>query len=239
MHILLVDPDQAHSHTLVDHLEHKGYEIERTVSVPEAQVAFSRRRPDLVLFDPLMPNCDDRTVLRWIRQHDVEVPVLIVSSLNDAEAAARCLLAGADDYIRKPFQLVEFDARLEAILRRAKSPAHEITIVGHLQIDDRMKCVTIDGVAINLSPKEYQLLHLCASDPGRVFSHDEIVDRLWPDRRNNPGTNDIKQYVHLLRSKLGQSPEGRQMIENVKGFGYRLSVPTIPDVGRHDAMGNA
>ena len=124
------------------------------------------------------------------------------------------------------FELVEFDARIEAVMRRTRKPPQEVILVGPLQIDDRLKRVVVHGTEINLSPKEYQLLRLCATDPGKVFSHDEIIDCLWPERTNNTGPNDIKQYVHLLRSKLGKTPAGRQLIENVKGFGYRLAVST-------------
>ena len=90
-------------------------------------------------------------------------------------------------------------------------------------IDDRCKRVTIFGEEIALSPKEYQLLQLCASEPGKDFSHEEITECLWPQRDDGEGV-DIKQYVHLLRSKLGRVRGGRDLIENVKGFGYRLLV---------------
>lgn len=223
MRALLVDPDQDFSSEIEKHLQRRGFDVERTRSVPDGLTAFKREKPDLVLFDPLVPDCDDRSVLSWLRDVDKELPILIVSALTDPEAAARCLLAGADDYIRKPFDMIEFDARIEAILRRTRKAPLEVTIVGSLQIDDRLKRVTVHDTEINLSPKEYQLLRLCASDPGKVFSHEEIIDCLWPERTGNTGPNDIKQYVHLLRSKLGKTPAGRQLIENVKGFGYRLA----------------
>ncbi len=225
MRVLLVDPDQRHCEQIGEHLRERGFDVERTSTIAEGFAAFKREKPDLILFDPLVPDCDDRSVLSWLRGVDDRMPILIVSALTDPQAAARCLLAGADDYIRKPFELVEFDARVEAVLRRTRKPPQEVIMVGPLQIDDRLKRVLVFDTEINLSPKEYQLLRLCATDPGKVFSHDEIIDCLWPERTSNTGPNDIKQYVHLLRSKLGKTPAGRQLIENVKGFGYRLAVP--------------
>ena len=225
MRVLIVDPDPTYCAEIASHLQSLQFHVTCENSVASGLDSFKTQQPSLVLFDPQQPGCDDKTILGWLRQVDSSVPIVIASALNDPEAAARCLLAGADDYIRKPFDMREFEARIKAVLRRSERPAHEVIIVGQLQINDRLKQVTVGGVEIGLSPKEYQLLQLCAQDPGRVFSHEEIIDCLWPQRSANTGPNDIKQYVHLLRTKLGKCPSGRQLIENVKGFGYRLAVP--------------
>ena len=119
--------------------------------------------------------------------------------------------------------LRELDARVQAILRRLDVPETRASLdVGDIHIDDRSKTVTIGESSLSLSPKEYKLLRLLASEPGRVFSSDEIIAHLWPDS-DRAAANDVKQYIHLLRNKLYQSSDVGNPIENIKGFGYRLN----------------
>jgi DNA-binding response OmpR family regulator len=107
-------------------------------------------------------------------------------------------------------------------MRRIVKTADQSSLeVGRIQIDDRSKTVTVGNAALALSPKEYCLLKLLASEPGRVFSSDEIITHLWPDN-SRAAASDVKQYIHLLRGKLEKKAQISNPIENIKGFGYRL-----------------
>ncbi len=190
----------------------------------EALEVFQTESPDLVLLDVRMPRLDGWRVLESIRTTDESVPVLMLTALDSPENAVKGLNLGADDYLRKPFDLSELDARIQAILRRGK-PEEEASLLraGPFRIDDRGKGVTMNGETVNLSPKEYALLGLLATDPGRVFSSKEIIDRLWPDKTRADAT-DVKQYIHLLRNKIEEDPTQPRWLQTVKGFGYKLEI---------------
>ena len=123
----------------------------------------------------------------------------------------------------RPFQLSELEARIQAVLRRFQENAEaRLLQAGPCQIDDRSKVVRLQGKVIGLSPKEYELLRLLTSEPGRVFSCKEIIARLW-SASPRADANDVKQYIHLLRSRLEEDPMHPQWIVTVKGFGYKLT----------------
>jgi DNA-binding response OmpR family regulator len=182
---------------------------------------FNAERPELVLLDIGLPKLDGWAVLEAIRAANV-VPVVVLTALDDTESVVKGLAMGADDYLIKPFDIRELDARIQAIMRRIENNTNQSSLsVGRIRIDDRSKTVTVGNATLALSPKEYSLLQLLASEPGRVFSSDEIIADLWPDN-SRAAASDVKQYVHLLRSKLEKKAHISDPIENVKGFGYRL-----------------
>jgi DNA-binding response OmpR family regulator len=180
-------------------------------------------RPDLVLLDIVMPRLDGWAVLEAIRSQS-RVPVLLLTALDGTEEVVKGLAMGADDYLRKPFEVRELDARIGAVLRRLDPGQEGHTLrVGPIEIDDRSKRVTVDGEEVALSPKEFDLLRLLAEDPGRVYSAEEILARLW-SASPRADASDVKQYVHLLRNKIERRGSERRWITNVKGFGYTLRV---------------
>ncbi len=170
-----------------------------------------------------MPGLSGWRVLEAIRAQS-KVPVLLLTALDSPDDAVKGLEMGADDYLRKPFQLDELEARMNAIIRRAQFIEEDHMVqVGPCRIDDRTKRVTIHDEEMALSPKEYELLKLLASDPGRVFSNEQIIGRLWPDS-SRADHNDVKQYIHLLRNKIEPNPSNPCWIQTVKGFGYKLEM---------------
>lgn len=188
----------------------------------EALELFKHERPQLVLLDIMMPTLSGWRVLETIRAES-DVPVLMITALDSSDDAVKGLQMGADDYLRKPFQLDELDARIKAVLRRVRGADgnHSLLRVGPCRIDDRTKRVTFYDQEVSLSPKEYELLKLLAEDPGRVFSNDQIIARLWPDS-TRADHNDVKQYIHLLRNKIESDSARPCWIRTVKGFGYKL-----------------
>jgi DNA-binding response OmpR family regulator len=222
MRVLLIEDDIPIQELLRSYLEAKGHAVSAVEDGVEGLKAFNAGVPELVLLDVGLPRLDGWAVLEAIRGSSA-VPVVLLTALDDTEDVVRGLAMGADDYLTKPFDVRELDARIQAILRRLESPAGSASLdVGDIHIDDRSKTVTVGDSSLSLSPKEYKLLKLLASEPGRVFSSDEIIAHLWPDS-DRAAANDVKQYIHLLRSKLYRSADIGDPIENIKGFGYRLN----------------
>jgi DNA-binding response OmpR family regulator len=219
---LIVEDEAVTLQLLTAYFKAKGHTVTGVGDGVAALAAFTAAAPDLVLLDILMPRLDGWSVLTALRRQS-RVPVIMLSVLDSADDVVQGLTLGADDYLRKPFQLRELEARIQAVLRRFQETAEaRLLQAGPCQIDDRSKVVHLQGKALCLSPKEYELLRLLASEPGRVFSCKEIIAHLWSaSPRADP--NDVKQYIHLLRSKLEADPMHPQWIVTVKGFGYKLT----------------
>ena len=223
MKILVVDDDPDVVRLLKYFLEAKGRQIQTASNGAEALELFQREQPDLVILDVVMPGMDGWAVLQKIREFS-QVPVLMLTGKDAPTDKAKGLLSGADDYIAKPFDLAELEARIVAVMRRYKAPSRPSVLrVGELEIDDSVKQVKLKGRTVSLSPKEYELLKLLASEPGRVFSHQEIIAEVW---QNKPliTSSDVTKYIYLLREKLEDDPENPKYILTVRGFGYKLAV---------------
>ena len=222
MRVLLIEDDVPVQELLRAYFEAKGHTVSAAADGVEGLKAFSAGVPELVLLDVGLPRLDGWAVLEAIRASST-VPVVLLTALDDTEDVVRGLAMGADDYLTKPFDVRELDARVQAILRRLDAQETRASLdVGDIHIDDRSKTVMVGESSLSLSPKEYKLLRLLASEPGRVFSSDEIIAHLWPDS-DRAAANDVKQYIHLLRNKLYRSSDVDNPIENIKGFGYRLN----------------
>jgi len=224
MKILIVEDEPDTLRLLKVYFTAKSHEVMQARNGVEALEQFAKSLPHLVLLDVMMPGLSGWRVLEAIRAQS-KVPVLLLTALDSPSDAVKGLEMGADDYLRKPFQLDELEARMKAVMRRARinKEKKHVLQVGPCHIDDRTKKVTIYGEEVALSPKEYELLKLLAGDPGRVFSNEQIIARLWPDS-NRADHNDVKQYIHLLRNKVEPAPANPCWIQTVKGFGYKLEV---------------
>ena len=221
MKVLLIEDDEQIIGLLKAYFETKGHAVTMAGDGVDGLTRFNGDRPELVLLDIGLPRLDGWAVLEAIREANV-VPVVLLTALDDTESVVKGLAMGADDYLIKPFDIRELDARIQAIMRRIDKTADQPSLeVGRIQIDDRSKTVTVGNATLALSPKEYSLLQLLASEPGRVFSSDEIITHLWPDN-SRAAASDVKQYIHLLRGKLEKKAQISNPIENIKGFGYRL-----------------
>lgn len=219
MRILIAEDDQTSLHLLRKFLESKGHYVIAAVNGQEALDKCAEHKPELLLLDVMMPKLDGWTVLQKLRETGSKTPVIMVTAKDSTDDKVRGFSTGADDYITKPFDLREVEARIEAVMRRvSQSPYMQL---GALQIDDERKEVRLHEKAIDLSPKEYDLLKLLASKPGKVFSHREIIDAIW---RENPyaSSEDVKKYIYLLRNKIEEDVENPKIILTVRGFGYKL-----------------
>lgn len=222
MKVLIAEDDPTSQRLLRKYLESQGYQAVIAVNGAEAIDAFKREQPDLVLLDVMMPKIDGWGVLNEIRvEEGSDTPVIMVTVKDSTEDKVRGLSAGVDDYVTKPFDLRELQARIEAVMRRYKTPQPHIKTTD-LEIDDEKKVVKVFGKAVELSPKEYDLLKLLASNPGKVFSHQEILKTIWSESEF-ASSEDVKKYVYLLRKAVERDPEKPELVLTVRGFGYKLA----------------
>ena len=220
MRVLIAEDDPNSRELLRRFLESKGHTVSVAANGAEVLEKFVEAPVDLVLLDVMMPKLDGWAVLEKIREES-DVPVIMVTVRDATEDKVKGLELGADDYITKPFDLRELEARISAVMRRV-APGPVIDL-GELQIDDERKEVRVRGEPVELSPKEYDLLKLLASRPGKVFSHREILAKIWVGS-SFASSEDVKKYIYLLRNKIEADPEHPELIVTVRGFGYKLAL---------------
>ncbi len=177
--------------------------------------------PDIVLLDLMLPGKDGLTVCRELRAHS-QVPIIMVTARVDEIDRLLGLELGADDYICKPFSPREVVARVKALLRRVEmTEANPTEIYRGLVIDDKRFSATIDGHAIELTPVEFRLLALLASEPGRVFSRDQLMHRIYVDGRV-VSDRTVDSHVKNLRQKIQDAIGSDDFIRSIYGVGYKL-----------------
>lgn len=171
---------------------------------------------DLVLLDIMLPEIDGMTLMEYIRP--MEIPVIFITAKGDVDDRVRGLRAGAEDYIVKPFAVVELLARVDVVLRRYRK-ADTVLHIGGLEIDTDAKCVSKDGQEIHLAPKEYEMLLLFAQNPGRALHRETIYERVWGE--DFPyGSKTVDLHVQRIRKKVGWEDQ----LRTVNKVGYRLEV---------------
>jgi DNA-binding response OmpR family regulator len=180
--------------------------------------------PDLVVLDLGLPDVDGTQVLSMLRAVS-QVPVIIASARDDDPSLVGALDAGADDYVVKPFSGAQLDARIRAVLRRSQPDGgEEPLVVGGLELDIAARRTTLDGVPVELSPREFDLLRHLAERAGEVVTKKELLSEVWQQAW---GGSDKTVDVHLswLRRKLGESASEPRYLHTVRGVGVRLSAP--------------
>jgi len=217
MRILLVEDDDSIGDPLAAGLQREGFEVRRARSAADALAAAPA---DLVLLDLGLPDGDGFDVCRTMR-HRSSVPIIVVTARGEEVDRVVGLELGADDYVVKPFGHRELVARIRAVLRRtgANAPAEPepLVRVGELEVDRRSRKVTVGGLEVTLTRKEYDLLALLAEDPGAVRTREEILERVWDPHWYGP-TKTLDVHVASLRRKLGDA----SLVETVRGVGFRL-----------------
>jgi DNA-binding response OmpR family regulator len=220
--VLVVEDDPGISTPLVRGLTRAGYE---TGSVTTGQAALDWPVPDVVLLDLGLPDIDGVEVCRRLRQA-CDAAIIVVTARGEESDRVLALDEGADDYLIKPFGLEELLARIRAVLRRSRQPAGQVLQHGALTVDLRTHRVTVSGQQIAVTPKEFAILECLASDPGRVVSRREMLERAWDEHWYGP-TKVLDVHMAALRRKLGDPG----LIETVYGHGFRLADPDGADGG--------
>ena len=188
----------------------------------EALERFSQEAWDLVILDLMLPGVDGIEVCRRIRKES-QVPIIMLTAKADEIDRVLGLEMGADDYVTKPFSPRELLARVRAILRRVPDTVvtGELIQYGRLRLNLEKRTVEIDGDRVQLTPREFDLLHLLARYPGRIFQRDYLLEQLW-EYEYTGGTRTVDVHIRRLRQKLEHHPQYAEAIETVHGIGYRL-----------------
>jgi DNA-binding response OmpR family regulator len=226
-HVLVVDDDTLLRRSLSLQLEQAGYRASTAATAEDALALAQRDRPDLVLLDIGLPGMDGLEAMRHLQQ-DMDVAVILVTARRRELDTILGLELGADDYITKPFNADILLAHVKAVLRRSNRqqsahPEPETLIVGDLMIDPAAHTVTVGDKAVELTAREFALLHTLCLAAGKVLSVDDLISRVWgAEYMGEPQV----VYVHIrwLREKIESDPNKPERIINVRGVGYKLMV---------------
>lgn len=218
MRLLLVEDDQSLSRAVEQALSGQGYAIDAVGSVEAALFLLEQAPQDAVVLDLGLPDGDGIDVLKHIRKRWAALPVLILTARDSIDDRVRGLDAGADDYLTKPFEIPELVARIRAITRRASGRSDNVIAIGNITLNLAAQQVSLAGDLIELSGKEYRVLHTLMEHRGRLMTREQIETSLyaWGDE---VGSNTVEVYIHGLRKKLG-----KDFIKTVRGIGYGVGL---------------
>jgi DNA-binding response OmpR family regulator len=221
--VLVVDDDDDIRGLVVELLQRAGLEVEQAADGRAGLRAFHQSQPDLVLLDVSMPDLDGWETLERIRDLS-DVPVMMLTARGAELERVRGLQAGADDYMVKPFGRQELVARVQALLRRARTGGgderQETYADERITIDFAQRSVEYDGQQVALTPLEFKLLSAFVRHPRQVLSREQLLELVWGNAYGVSG-DQVKLYVGYLRRKLDPEQPDRVPIETVRGFGYR------------------
>lgn len=220
--VLVVEDDERIRTAVRLALENEGWEVVEARSGEESLQIFEGSDADIVLIDIMLPGIDGFEVCRSIRRIS-DVPVVMVTARDDTHDVVAGLEAGADDYLTKPFAPKELSARIRALLRRVRLPTPELSKLdfGDLKILPDQGQVIINDQTMHLTRTEFQLLVELASSPGRVFSRDELLERVWGQGYFGDGRL-VDVHIRRLRKKIEPEDSKPRYVITVRGFGYKL-----------------
>lgn len=235
--IFIVDDDQAIGEMLSLVLENEGFQTVTCLDGLSAVEMFPIVKPDLILLDVMLPGLDGTEVARRIRATS-NVPIIMLTAKSDTRDVVAGLEAGADDYVPKPFKVAELLARIRARFRIAKPAAEDGATggasggnanVNHLErgpiVIDRLEhTATKDGKDLNLTPMEFELLFMLAAAAGEAISRSSLLKNVW-GYENSGDTRLVNVHVQRLRAKVEDDPENPQIVQTVRGIGYKFVTP--------------
>ena len=224
--LLIVDDDPDLRMLLAGYFRRIGYEVEEKESAVDAIETAITGRFDCFIFDVSMPGMTGIDLLRRVRDRGIRTPAMFLTAHDTIDDKVAGFEAGADDYLGKPFNPRELEVRVEALLRRTHGaqPAidGERIEVGDLVIDKRRHEVSRGGERLDLTPLEFQILELLASEPGRAWSRNALLDHVWSTEYEGYQRN-IDPHINRLRKKLEADPKNPHYVLTVRGVGYKLN----------------
>ncbi|MDA0770625.1 MAG: DNA-binding response regulator [SAR202 cluster bacterium Casp-Chloro-G4] len=226
--VLVVEDEENILEALRYSLEREGHTVYTAVDGEEGLNLARRIDPDLVILDVMLPKMDGFEICRILRG-ETDVPIIMLTARGEEIDRIVGLELGADDYVTKPFSTREFMVRVRNMLRRARlsdnvessSAGEENLVAGNLEVDLTSHVVRLDGVAVDMKPREFDLLALLVKNSGRAYSRDQILQQLWGhDYYGDTRTVDV--HVHWLREKIEPQPSKPQRLVTIRGVGYRF-----------------
>lgn len=221
-HVLIVDDEAIVRDVLTRYLEREGFQVDAAADGEAALEIAARSRPDIVVLDLMLPKVDGLEVFRRLR--DLwDVPVVMLTAKGEEIDRLVGLELGADDYVSKPFSPREVVARIRAILRRGERGARDGVplVMGRLEIDRDRREVRRDAASLHLTRKEYDLLELLASHPGRTFTRTDLLEKVW-DFAWDGDSSTVTVHIRRLREKIEDDPSEPRHLVTVWGVGYRF-----------------
>jgi DNA-binding response OmpR family regulator len=232
--VLVVEDDATLRETLVYNLTREGYEVSAARDGHAAVRQAREKAPDAIILDVMLPGIDGFEVCRILRK-EMSVPILMLTARDDEVDKVVGLEVGADDYLTKPFSMRELMARVKALLRRVRLIREEVAAeqapdgvetgepmtFGNLVLDQARREVRLDGAAVRLKPKEYELLLFLARNRGIALSRDLILERVW-GWEHDGSSRTVDVHIRWLREKIEPDPGDAQRIVTVRGIGYRF-----------------
>ena len=223
--VLIVEDDASILKGLQMNLGLEGF---RTICARDGEEAlrlFRSHKPDLVLLDMMLPKLDGIGVLRAVRADDLDTPVIVLSAKDQEGDKVLGLTLGADDYVTKPFSVVEVVARIRAALRRRRrrSPISGSEVrFGPVELDMAGRRIMVNGAEVDSTAREFDLLRFLHANPGVAFSREQLMQQVWgPDHFGTMRT--VDNFVARLRAKIEDDPDAPRYIETVRGVGYRFN----------------
>ena len=220
--ILVVDDEPIVRDVVVRYLEREGFVALEAADGDAARELIERGAPQLVVLDVMLPGTDGLTLCRWIRERG-DLPVIMLTARGEEADRIVGLELGADDYVTKPFSPRELAARVRTVLRRASppEPSAERLVFDGLVLDAATREVERDDESLRLTAKEFDLLFFLASHPRRVFSRDQLMERVW-GYTSALDTGTVTVHLRRLRAKIERDPARPEHLETVWGVGYRF-----------------
>jgi DNA-binding response OmpR family regulator len=227
--ILVVEDEPSLRQLLLENLAFEGYEVEGAEDGMPGLALHEGRRFDLIVLDLMLPRLDGFQFLRVLRERRDSVPVLMLTARGAELDRVQGLSLGADDYLVKPFSILELVARIKAILRRTRSIDKPMVLrSGPFRFDLPLLLATRDDKNLDLTPREFRLVEILLQHPGRTLSRLELLAQGW-DQDARPTSRTVDVHIAKLRKKLGEEPGGRPWIATVGGEGYRWTTPVEPE----------
>ncbi len=223
--ILLIEDDKAIGRLMQGNLQYEGFDVEWCETGGQAEEKVRQFSPHLVLLDLMLPaGVDGLEICRSLTESRERTPVIILTAKDQQADKVRGLMAGADDYVTKPFAFDELLARIHAVLRRTTARLDELRL-GETVIDFRRLRAFTGTQALILTDKEFEILRYLAERAGKIVSRDELLHLVW-GYESPPVTRTVDNFIFRLRQKIERDPRHPQFIHTVYGDGYRLTIPT-------------
>ncbi|MCH5255390.1 MAG: response regulator transcription factor [Lachnospiraceae bacterium] len=227
--ILIVEDDKEIREGIEIYLKNQGYQVLQAADGIEGLAQIEKEEIHLAIVDVMMPRMDGITMMMKVREKGYDFPVIMLSAKSEEVDKIMGLNVGADDYVTKPFTTMELLARVNSHLRRykkylevvdGKQNSAKIHVIGGLELNEDTVEVTVDGNPVKLTPLEFKILLLLMRNPGRVFSADEIYERVWNEQAVN--TDTIMVHVRRIREKIEINPKEPKYLKVVWGVGYKI-----------------
>lgn len=222
MRLLIIEDNIKLAGSMKAGLEKEGFHVDVSYTGIEGEEKAFVNQYDAVLLDLNLPDKDGLEILCFLRESDVEIPVLIISARDEIKERALGLDLGADDYIIKPFQILELRARIQAVIRRFHGRTNPQLLVGGLILNPSSRKVVYEGISITLAAKEFDILEYLMICHPTVVSIEEIAEHIY-DEEFDPSSSVLRVHMTMLRKKLTQA-SGKQLLQTIRGKGYQLCV---------------